>query len=192
MSDQILASDDEQNKENANIAIKAAQGLREYAMTKDKRTEGELIELLNQRPSLMQRFFPTAGHRAGQQITIDRLRQLADDRREISRIHHESYRNSLMIIANVQISELEMKGKSYLAKKYNEIATETQKAILDAQEKHDLDLLDRTRRARADFAGEPEFLERALKKIDIVANTNMLSTEKLVSEVFKTLDEKIK
>lgn len=192
MTDVLLDDDDKKKEQEANIAIKAAQSLREYSVSKDARTESDLIEILNTRPSLVQRFFPTEGHRVSQQITADRLRQLAEDRKEIGRIHHETYRNSLKIIANVHISKLEMEGKAELARHYELVATDTQRRILSSQESMTDELVERYDRVHKKYANHPQFLQDELKKIDIVRNNNMLSTEKLVNEILKTLDEKIK
>ena len=175
---------------DAKIALKAAHGLREYALSGDVVLERQLLEMLSQRPTLMQRFFPTKGQVINNELMIQQLRTLAQNRKELSQIHHNALVQSLKTIVDVELFELETKGEKRKAEIVNKIALEMQLEITDSHNKQEKDLLEREIMARKDYADEPDYLERALKKLRITSDVNMKLYEKLVTGTIDVIERK--
>ena len=187
MSGEILSNDDSR-REDATIALKAAKDLREYAFSKDKKKEQELIEVLSTRPTLMERFFPTQGQKISRDLAAKRLQQLIENDMQVVELHQRVYMQAAEIIAEVQLTKLGGEAAAEIARTFVVIKEETFKTIQDSTKRTRKDLFDRKREAEVDYAGDEEFLKDALDEIKLLKDMNMKSTENLVNKLMASLD----
>lgn len=192
VANELLTPEDAEKVQEANIAIRAADDLRKYAINGDPQKESDLIELLSKRPTLMQRFFPTQGQKLSEELAVQRLRQLRKDSDAVMALHQATYLQAANTIATVQLKKLGTDGQAALVAHYQMRKEETEKIILDSERRIRKDLFARKKEAEEDYADDDEFLQHALGEIRLVADANMQSTKKLIDGLLAVLDIEIK
>jgi hypothetical protein len=174
----------------------AAISLRTYAMSKDSRSEQQLLDLLNKRPSLMQRLFPTQGNKIAQKVAAEDLQQLVANRQAVVQAHHEAYLAAIKCEANANLAVMEREAKAMgaahavqLQKKLaafvsRNIAEITQQITEDSERiLRDLD-------AKYETAGKlsERTREKQIKVIDQSIDIHMKATESLLNGVITALN----
>lgn len=187
MANELLSPADEEKKNNAKISMRAAQELREYGMSKDKKKENELIELLSTRPTLMEKFFPTSGQKISREIAAKRLQQIAENDMQVIELHQRVYMEAAETIASVEITHLRADAAGAIAAHFAVRREETLKIINDSTDRTRKDLMARKLQAKIDFGDDEEFLEDALKEITLTRTMTMKSTEDLIDRLLLSL-----
>ena len=179
------------DNQEAELIKKTAQAFRSYAVSGDARTETELIAVLNSRPTLLQRFFPTQGFKINQELAADQLQQIVKDRKAVKEIHQSMYMAATNVLANTMIFKLEADAIKHVSAYYQKISADIELDIVKSQRELDVRLNEEEEQARIDFANYPDSLDRALKRNKMVVDRNMAGTEKLLDKMLNTLENKI-
>lgn len=168
-----------------------ADKLHNYAVSGDKRTEHELIAMLNERPSIIQRFFPTQGHKASQKLAEEELKIIVSNRRDVVAIHQAMYMAATQEYANVMIKGLSLELQKQLAIFANIQIKEIQMNIASTSKEVLKDLAVRERDAIEEFAGLPEkYLKNHLLVLDDVMSSHMSATKELLEGAISALKRK--
>lgn len=186
-SSEVRKIDDQE----AELIKKTAQAFRSYSVSGDARTETELIAVLNSRPTLLQRFFPTQGFKINQELAADQLQQIVKDRKAVKDIHQSMYMAATNVLANTMIFKLEADAIKHVSAYYQQISTDVTLDIVKSQNQLEVRLNTELTQAKIDFKDFPESMERAKKRHDLANDKGMASTEALLERLLNTLKDKI-
>ncbi len=164
-----------------------AHSLRSYIESGDTSEEQNLINKLNERPTFLQRFFPSQGASTVQRITVETLQQLRKNKAEIMNAHHAMRLEATRIQADALIQGLGIHVHKDLASFVTRKIEDLTRELSESKER----TLDRLMKNYADaelkYKSNQKVYDAAMKSVDKDMAICMQAAENLLDGAISAL-----